>query len=301
MQAFASRQALEPKPVDLAALVRGMADTLDRSLGTGVEIAADLPEGIPTAHIDPRQVELAVLNLALNARDAMPGGGVVVIALSAVSSEADTDLLPGRYLCLSVSDSGVGMDAATLRRAIEPFFSTKEIGRGTGLGLSMIHGLALQLKGALRLFSTPGQGTRAELWLPIAAGEATAGAAGVRETAGKCRVTVLFVDDDFLIGLSTVALLEDLGHTVLKAASGAEALEVLRADSRVDVMITDYAMPGMTGVELAEEARSLRPDLPILLATGYADLPARGAVDLPCLSKPYHQRELAEQIDRLLG
>ncbi len=204
---------------------------------------------------------------------------------------------------LTVSDTGVGMDSETLRKAIEPFFSTKDVGKGTGLGLSMIHGLAQQLKGALRLFSTPGQGTRAELWLPVArsAASSTAPEPAAPALGAKRRATLLFVDDDFLIGLSTTSLLEDLGHTVVKASSGPEALEVLRSGGPIDLMITDYAMPGMTGLELAEEARGLRPALPILLATGYADLPTSSRFVLPRLNKPYQQQQLAEQIQSLLG
>jgi CheY-like chemotaxis protein len=167
----------------------------------------------------------------------------------------------------------------------------------------MIHGLAQQLKGSLRLFSERGRGTRAELWLPIANGHADAPAHEhpAAEPGARRHATLLFVDDDFLISLSTVALLEDLGHTVIKASSGADALTVLRHGKPVDLLITDYAMPGMTGLELAMEARRLRPHLPILLATGYADLPAQTGLELPRLSKPYQQRQLAEHIAMLLG
>jgi signal transduction histidine kinase len=300
--AFARRQALEPKPVDLAELVRGMTDLLRRSIGPTVEIQIALPAGLPAALADANQIELALLNLAVNARDAMPGGGTVSIGLSIAESGTAPDLDAGRYLRLSVVDTGVGMDAATLRRAIEPFFSTKEVGKGTGLGLSMIHGLAQQLKGALRLYSELGKGTRAELWLPVAMSETAAveteGAPD--EKASRHGVTVLFVDDDFLIRLSTAALLEDLGHTVIKAASGIEALAILGRGQKIDMLITDYAMPGMTGLQLAEAVRGLLPRLPILLATGYADLPALSGFELPRLSKPYHQRELAQQIGNLL-
>jgi signal transduction histidine kinase len=301
--AFARHQSLEPKPVDLADLVRGMGDLLRRSIGPSVEIQFDLPQGLPAAYVDANQVELALLNLAVNSRDAMPAGGTLTIILDEVESANTRDLDAGPYLRLTVSDSGVGMDAQTLQKAIEPFFSTKEVGKGTGLGLSMIHGLAQQLKGALRLFSTPGRGTRAELWLPVAEGVPAVVVVESEEAAPDVRkhATLLFVDDDFLISLSTTALLEDLGHTVVTASSGGEALDVLRTSKPIDMMITDYAMPGMTGLQLAEQARSLRPGMPILLATGYADLPARANFDLPRLNKPYQQTELAEQIDALLG
>ena len=301
--AFARHQALDARPVDLAELVRGMDDLLHRSLGPSVTMIQDLPAGIPPAHVDANQVELALLNLAVNSRDAMPEGGTLTLALDLAETDAANDLAAGRYVRLTVSDTGAGMDSETLRKAIEPFFSTKDVGKGTGLGLSMIHGLAQQLKGALRLFSTSGQGTRAELWLPVALGAArvTAPEPPAEESDEKRRATLLFVDDDFLIGLSTTSLLEDLGHTVVKASSGPEALEVLRSGGPIDLMITDYAMPGMTGLELAEQARALRPELPILLATGYADLPTRPKFALPRLSKPYQQQQLAEQIQSLLG
>lgn len=301
--AFARHQALEPKPVDLVELVRGMGSLLRRSTGPAVEIHFDLPNGLSAAHIDANQVELALLNLVVNSRDAMPDGGRVAISLDEVETGAVRDLGAGRYLRLSVSDSGTGMDAMTLQRAVEPFFSTKEVGKGTGLGLSMIHGLAQQLKGALRLFSTPGRGTRAELWLPVAEGVPMEMASDLPEATPNEKRTakLLFVDDDFLIGLATTDLLEDLGHTVMRASSGAEALDILRGNKAIDLMITDYAMPGMTGLQLAEQARALRPDLPILLATGYADLPAHADLDLPRLNKPYQQMQLAEQIKALLG
>ena len=301
--AFARRQALEPRPTDLAELVRGMGDLLRRSLGPSIAIDFDLPAGLPPALADHNQIELALLNLAVNARDAMPDGGTLAVALSVELADDARDLALGRYVRLTVSDTGRGMDRQTLARAIEPFFSTKEVGKGTGLGLSMIHGLALQLKGALRLHSEPGRGTRAELWLPVANGQVVTVAAesATDVNVSQRHVTLLFVDDDFLISLSTAALLEDLGHTVIKAPSGTAALDVLKSGKPIDLMITDYAMPGMTGLQLAEAARRLRPDLPILLATGYADLPTRASFELPRLSKPYQQKQLAEQITSLIG
>jgi len=301
--AFARRQALEPKPVDLAELVNGMKELLRRSIGPSINMRFDLPPGLPAARADANQIELALLNLAVNARDAMPNGGDLTIALVLSETGDALDLGAGRYLGLIVSDTGEGMDGETLKRAVEPFFSTKEVGKGTGLGLSMIHGLALQLKGTLRLFSEVGRGTRAELWLPVDNNRAVTPAPQPEpgEQLSKRRATLLFVEDDFLIGLSTVSLLEDLGHVVIKASSGAGALEVLRTGQAIDLMITDYAMPGMSGLELAEQARALRPELPILLATGYADVPTNSSLELPRLSKPYQQRQLAEQVSALLG
>ncbi|HTR87209.1 MAG TPA: ATP-binding protein [Reyranella sp.] len=303
--AFARRQALEPKPIDLGFLVQGMAELLRRSIGPSIHMDLDLPSGLPAALADANQLELALLNLAVNARDAMPEGGTLTIAIASIETDEATDLAGGHYLGLVVSDTGSGMDGETLRRATEPFFSTKEVGKGTGLGLSMIHGLALQLGGTLRLFSEAGHGTRAELWLPVAEGAAEAPESPALEPAheapGRKRATLLFVDDDFLIGLSTASLLEDLGHNVIRASSGPDALEVLRSNRSIDLLITDYAMPGMTGLQLAEQARALRPELPILLATGYADVPVASQLELPRLSKPYQQRQLAEQVSTLLG
>ena len=299
--AFARRQALEPRPVDLAGLVGGMANLLRRSIGPTNEMTLDLPDALPAVLIDANQIELALLNLAINARDAMPDGGKIAISIDMCRTGATNDIAAGDYVCLRVSDTGAGMDADTLKRAIEPFFSTKGIGKGTGLGLSMVHGVALQLKGALRLHSTPGRGTTAELWLPVSTERAVDAPADAEKPRDLKGATLLLVDDDFLISLSTKALLEDLGHTVIEANSGAKALEVLRTDKPIDLMITDYAMPGMTGTQLAEAARGLRPDLPILLATGYAELPVGSMPDLPRLSKPYHQRQLAEHITALVA
>jgi CheY-like chemotaxis protein len=195
------------------------------------------------------------------------------------------------------------MDAETLARAIDPFFTTKGRGKGTGLGLSTIHGLAVQLNGALRLTSVLGQGTRAELWLPAA--EATAAtvdrAAPAPPAHAVPRATILLVDDDALIAMSTTDMLEDLGHEVIETHSGAKAVAVLRDGRRVDLLITDFSMPGMTGLQLAEAARRLRPDLPILLATGYAELPNGEAIELPRLGKPYEQSQLAAEIAKLLA
>jgi PAS domain S-box-containing protein len=300
--AFARRQNLKPEPTDLSQLLNGMRALMERSLGPLVAIAFDIEPDLPPARIDANQLELAILNLAVNARDAMPEGGRLELGLRLVEG-ADSGLdLFGPYLRLAVSDTGQGMDEKTLKSAIEPFFSTKELGKGTGLGLSMVHGLAVQLGGALQLKSELGKGTTAELWLPVAA-------MPVKEVspmqieqppAPPPASVILVVDDDALINMSTVDMVEDLGHTALEAYSGKEALQILGSGKRVDALITDYAMPGMTGVELAERARELYPDLPILLATGYADLPSGTTTDLPRLAKPYQQAELETQISRLL-
>ena len=302
--AFARRQDLQVAPVDLAELVRGMNDLLLRSVGSTSSLYFDLDDGLPLALVDGNQVELALLNLAVNARDAMPDGGSLTIALKlAQLTAARSDLAPGDYLCLSVTDNGQGMDAETLKKAIDPFFSTKELGKGTGLGLSMIHGLALQLKGALQLNSTVGEGTRAELWLPVSVQpvEAAPAAPVVAPTSVSSAARILMVDDDALIAMSSVDMLEDLGHAVTEANSGAQALKILEAGEKFDLMITDYSMPGMTGGQLAKAVRDMLPDLPILLATGYADLPPGAGIDLPRLGKPYTQDQLAAEIAKALN
>ena len=294
MLSFARKQDLKPEPVDIPALVRGMEDLLQRSLGPQVQVETRFPLGPARALVDANQLELAILNLAVNARDAMPNGGRVCIALSEPTDHPQR--LSGRYLCLSVSDSGEGMDEATLARVREPFFTTKGVGKGTGLGLSMVHGFAEQSGGELVLKSEPGAGTVAEIWLPVAA---SAGEAPSRKDLAEPgplpspALRLLVVDDDALVRMNTAMMLEDLGHSVAEAASGREAL-VLLEQHAFDLLITDQAMPHMTGVQLAEAVQVRLPDLPIIIATGYAELPAN--VDLPRLTKPFGQAALAHAI-----
>jgi signal transduction histidine kinase len=296
--AFARQQDLQLESRDLADVIRGMSELIERAVGVGMEIRMNLPPSLPAVLIETNQIELAVLNLVVNGRDAMPEGGVLTISLDQVEGTIG-DLPPGQYVRLSVIDTGEGMSEETLGKATDPFFSTKELGKGTGLGLSMVHGLALQLGGALRLTSKEGYGTRAELWLPTTTATAKERVEiAVQNVEDVSTMTILVVDDDALISMSTVDMLEDLGHEVLEANSAERALEILRDVERVDLMITDYAMPKMNGMELAATARQLRPDLPILLATGYAELPSAPAIDLPRIDKPYHQERLATGIAR---
>jgi PAS domain S-box-containing protein len=299
--AFARQQDLRAVPVDLSALVQGMIDLLERSLGPRVALRLDLPEGLPPARVDANQLELAILNLTINARDAMPDGGSIEIKVAEYEASNDPALQAGRYLTLSVTDTGVGMTAEILKRAVEPFFSSKPLGKGTGLGLSMVHGLTVQLGGALQLSSTVGEGTTATLVLPVAT--AVPEAESPVHTAQKVNrsAVILFVDDDPLIAMSTTEMLEDLGHRVIGANSGLHALDILRSEQPIDLMMTDHVMPGMTGVELAAASRQVRPSLPILLATGYAELPEGAQLDLPRLAKPYHQDQLRDRLDQLLG
>jgi signal transduction histidine kinase/FixJ family two-component response regulator len=302
--AFARRQDLKVEPTNLIDLINGMRNLLERSVGSQAELSVSLLPTVPLTLIDANQIELALLNLVVNARDAMPMGGSLTITVDVAQTDGLEDLPPGTYVRLIVSDTGHGMDAETLAKATEPFFSTKELGKGTGLGLSMVHGLAKQLNGALRLTSEVGRGTRAELWLPATAQVVDIDARAAHDTPEETvisRMTILVVDDDPLIAMSTVDMLEDLGHDVIEANSGARALEILQNGPKVDFLITDYSMPKMTGAQLAEAARELQPDLPILLATGYADLPPGFDIDLPRLGKPYQQGQLAAHISKVLN
>jgi signal transduction histidine kinase/CheY-like chemotaxis protein len=299
MLAFARRQELHIGGYDLVALLGGMGDLLERSLGSPIELRMDLPEGLPPALIDANQFELALLNLAVNARDAMPEGGELRIAVDC-AHPGELPLKDDRYLRVSVVDTGTGMDAETLQRATEPFFSTKELGKGTGLGLSMIHGLANQLGGALHLESSPGAGTRAELWLPVARSVTqTAEETLPADTPDMPPLKVLLVDDDELVAASTRGMLETLGHQVVTASSGPDALQRLDSDEDIELLITDYLMPQMTGAQLAHAVRERRPSLPILLATGYADFADGAGIELPRLDKPYDQSQLSAGIRKV--
>lgn len=296
--AFARKQDLKPEATDLKSLLDGMRGLVERSIGPMVRVRFDLQEGLPSARVDANQLELAILNLAVNARDAMPEGGDLTIALNSANGRSEG--LQGEFVVVSVSDTGAGMSPETLERAIEPFFSTKELGKGTGLGLSMVHGLAIQLGGKLRLRSDVGKGTTAELWLPWSEFAARTDSPPPLTVTNVQPSRILVVDDDVLIAMNTVDLVEDLGHSALEANSGKAALEILASDVPLDAMITDFAMPGMNGVELAIRARELRPDLPILLASGYAELPSGTEMALPRLGKPFLQQDLEAALSKIL-
>ncbi|MGA9011794.1 MAG: PAS domain S-box protein [Acetobacteraceae bacterium] len=298
MLAFARHQELNLQPVDLSALMRGMTDLLERSLGPTIGIEIQLPSNLAAVVADANQLEMAVLNLAVNARDAMPEGGVLILTARMVNvSSDDEQLSPGSYICLSIIDNGSGMDEATRRRAVDPFFTTKGVGKGTGLGLSMVHGLAEQSGGRLVLKSKLGEGTTVEIWLPAAPKPpASATLAPTEAAAASDRpLTILAVDDDYLVLTNMVAMLEDLGHKVVEANSGRQALAILRQPVSIDLVITDQAMPRMTGLQLITEIKSEWPDLPIILATGYAELPPEGA-SFPRLAKPFMQHDLAAAV-----
>jgi len=298
MLAFARRQELKTESVEIPTLVEGITGLLRSSLGPSVVLETRFTETIEPVWADKNQLELAVLNLATNARDAMPHGGKLLISARPEDAGDHSSLTPmtGRYVCLSINDTGEGMDDATLAVAMDPFFTTKGVGKGTGLGLSMVHGFIEQLGGRFILKSLKGKGTTAELWIPVATQGSIAKPAQEEAAPPVPRLCVLVVDDDSLVLTSTCLLLEDLGHQVISAVSGAQALTVLDSEQVIDLVITDMAMPQMNGAQLAQAIRSIRPDLPIILATGYAERLEGFATRLPRLSKPFTQLNLVEII-----
>ncbi len=296
--AFARRQDLRPESVDVASLVRGLSEMLERSLGPQIRVETNFAPRLPPAHVDAHQLELAILNMAVNARDAMPGGGSLTISASEEVARADEHARTGRFVRVDIVDDGAGMDAETLARASEPFFTTKGVGKGTGLGLSMVQGLAVQSGGFLRIDSAPGAGTRISLWLPVADAPCATVAARVEDVPELPPLVILVVDDDELVLANTAAMLEDLGHFVLKSMSGPDALTQLRKSRHVDLMVTDQMMPGMTGVQLASAVRQKRPHLPILLVSGFAELATQEETSFDFLHKPFSQAVLARAVAR---
>lgn len=304
MLAFSRKQDLHLGPVDLAALIRDMADLMERTIGPTVTIETHIPDHLPLVHSDANQLASALLNLAVNARDAMPAGGRLRISASRVSpSEARPAAMAREsrnHVCLSVRDTGSGMDPETLAKAATPFFTTKEIGRGTGLGLSMVQGFLEQSGGGLILNSRPGEGTQADLWLPVHTGPATLPS---RDPGGHhraepvdCSLRVLAVDDDPLVLMSTAMMLEALGHTVIQTNSPESARQILSSSEPIDLIVTDQSMPRLTGLELIEAGRRCRPNLPAIVATGYSETVGQGKGDLIWLSKPFGEEDLARAI-----
>jgi signal transduction histidine kinase/PAS domain-containing protein len=301
--AFARRQTLQPRNVRLADLVEGMRELIDRSLGPTIEVRVEMPPRLPPVHVDPNQLELALLNLSVNARDAMPGGGRLTISADLPEEGQPSKLAPGRYVRVAVTDTGTGMEEAVLKRAVEPFFSTKGVGKGTGLGLSMVHGLAAQSGGSFTLESRVGVGTTARLWLPVAKeedAEPPTRADAIPPQAPRPSV-ILLVDDEALVRLSTAEELRDLGYQVVEAGCAAEALEALRQGVRPDALVTDHMMPGMSGAELAAEFRARLPGIPVLMITGFASLSPEETRGMGVLSKPFRQADLATLLARMLA
>jgi CheY-like chemotaxis protein len=279
-----------------------MADLVASTSGPRVKVEIDLADDLPAAKADANQVEMAILNLAVNARDAMPEGGTLTISAKPVVIEASESggLQAGRYVRLAVADSGTGMDEDTLKRAVEPFFSTKGIGRGTGLGLSMVHGLAAQLGGGLSISSKPGLGTCVELSLPVSEEALPPPDRPAESRARPAAGIVLLVDDEELVRQSTADMLVDLGYAVVEAGSGEEALRLVDAGQHFDLLVTDHLMPGLSGTEVARELRGRHPATRVLVVSGYAEVDGV-APDLPRLVKPFRQVDLAAKLRELDG
>jgi CheY-like chemotaxis protein len=303
--AFSRVQKLDLRPVEVTPLITEMLDLFSRTLGTSVHIVTDLADAGAAVLADKTQLELALLNLAINARDAMPEGGTLTVATKA-DPDCDPKAFPDGCVEISVTDTGAGMSPEIVARAFEPFFTTKGVGKGTGLGLSMVYGVARQSGGDARIDSSPGRGTTVYSRLrraatPVVSGADAAGArTGSKPGAGE---TVLVVDDDADVRGAVANALEALDYRVQEAESGPEALRLLEAGAPA-LAILDFAMPGMNGAELAREARRLHPDLPIVFASGYADTDAlRSALgsNMPLLRKPFRMEELAALVGSLLA
>jgi PAS domain S-box-containing protein len=293
--AFARRQPLQATTIDVGALVRGLTDLVSSTVGPQVSVTVETTPGRLSAKADPNQLEMAIINLCVNARDAMVGGGFIGVhaAPQTVAAADAGELAPGRYIRVSVSDTGCGMDEATRARAVEPFFSTKGVGKGTGLGLSMVHGLAAQLGGALTIASEPGRGTEVSIWLPATEEPAVSTATLAAPSGALGGGDALLVDDEDFIRLSIADMLADMGFTVHEASSAEAALQAIDAGLRPDVLITDHLMPGMTGVQLAHAVQLLRPSTKVLIVSGFAEVEGIDPA-LPRLTKPFVQSDLAK-------
>ncbi|WP_085810885.1 PAS domain-containing sensor histidine kinase [Sphingomonas sp. TZW2008] len=309
--AFSRRQTLDPRPADINRLIAGMEDLIRRSIGPANALEVVGAGGLWTANVDAGQLENAILNLCINARDAMPDGGRITIETAnrwldeRIASARD--LAPGQYLSICVSDTGTGMDAETARRAFEPFFTTKPLGQGTGLGLSMIYGFARQSGGQVRIYSEIGMGTTVCVYLPRHLGapiEETATEHGTAAT-GAGSGTVLVIDDEATIRHLIDEVLDEAGYTIINAADGVAGLKVLQSGARIDLLITDVGLPGgMNGRQVADAARELRPGLKVLFITGYAENAAVGNGHLEhgmaLLTKPFSIDALVGKIEDMM-
>jgi nitrogen-specific signal transduction histidine kinase len=303
--AFARKQSLNPQSLDIFALICGIEEMLLRSLGPQIALRMVAEEDLAPAHVDGNQLELAILNLTINARDAMPQGGMVHISVMNRTAEHDAppELVRGEYVVLSIRDNGAGMDESTLARAFDPFFTTKDIGAGSGLGLPMVQGFAMQSGGAIRIRSKPGEGTTVELWLPRAAERpvsepSSRSGSEHRRAATSVLPSVLLCDDDDGVRGALTDYLQSLGYIVYDASGADAALRILKIRPEIDLLVVDYAMPGMNGLETIRQARLRRPGLRSLLITGYAAIPS--SAELPVLHKPFTLDELGRRMTELL-
>jgi CheY-like chemotaxis protein len=310
--AFSRRQPLDPKPVKMNQLVASMEDLLRRTTGERIAIELALAGGLWTTLCDPNQLESALLNLVINARDAMAGGGTLTIATS--NSQLDSahlahqgDAMPGSYVCLSVHDTGCGMPPDVVQRAFEPFFTTKPTGQGTGLGLSMVYGFARQSEGFTKIDSEVGRGTTVQLYLPRHRGDddgEEADAASQPPPASGSDEVVLVVEDEAVVRALIVDVLIEMGYEVLEAADGPSGLAVLQSGRRIDLLLSDIGLPGLNGRQLADAARATRPDLKVLFMTGYAEnaAVASGFLDhrMALITKPFALEALVARIQAFM-
>jgi PAS domain S-box-containing protein len=310
--AFSRRQPLDPRPVRANPLVASMEDLLRRTLGERIELELVLSGGLWRTRCDPNQLESAILNLAINARDAMPDGGKLVIEtcnahLDTVYAARQRDVRPGQYVCICVTDTGMGMTAETIARAFEPFFTTKPIGQGTGLGLSMIYGFAQQSEGYAKIYSEVGKGTTFKLYLPRHRGEAEDEEALPQLTdahVSDAGETVLVVEDESVVRGLIVEVLSDLGYNAIEAADGPQGLEVLQSKRRIDLLVTDIGLPGLNGRQIADAGRALRPELKVLFMTGYAENAALASgflePGMAMITKPFAMEALATRVREII-
>lgn len=310
--AFSRRQPLDPRPVSVNPLIRAMEDLLGRTLGENIKVAVDFECDLWGTRCDPNQLESAILNLVINARDAMPEGGSVTIRtrncrFDGAEAEGRRELVPGDYVCINVEDSGVGMDKATIERAFEPFFTTKPLGQGTGLGLSMIYGFARQSEGRVEIHSEPGRGSSISIFLPRCMNEGAVRprvASQEPDAAAASGEVVLVVEDDPVVRGLIREVLAELGYTALEATDGPEGLRILQSDERVDLLVTDIGLPGLNGRQIADAARAHRPDLKVLFMTGYAENAAlpTGFLErgVAMVTKPFAMDKFACQVQSMI-
>ncbi|MEX2642881.1 MAG: ATP-binding protein, partial [Acetobacterales bacterium] len=310
--AFARRQPLDPRVVDVNRQIADMDPLLRRTLGEHIEIRMSLTADLWPGMVDPGQLENALLNLCINARDAMSGGGRLTIETANTHLDAEytarqVEVEPGQYVLIAVSDTGVGMDAATLERAFEPFFTTKDVGKGSGLGLSMVYGFVKQSRGHVRIYSEPGEGTTVKLYLPRAtADETTAEPAGDEAPVERGNERILVVEDNDMVRDHVAGQLTNLGYAVVAVGNGPEAMAILERGESFDLLFTDIVMPGgMSGRQLADAVQALRPGLPVLFTSGYTEnaIVHHGRLDrgVHLLAKPYRHQELAEKMRLVLA
>jgi signal transduction histidine kinase/CheY-like chemotaxis protein len=308
--AFSRRQPVDPKPVNANHLIGSIEELLRRSMGESITLKTELAPDLTLVRCDTNQLENALLNLVINARDAMPDGGEVKIRTSNISLDDKAglklELAAGDYVSIRVSDNGVGMPAEVKSKAFDPFFTTKPIGQGTGLGLSMIYGFVRQSDGSVRIESEPGSGTTIEIFLPLFTGiEAAAmeDTVGVENSSTDHGEIVLVVEDEAVVRLLVVETLQDLGYRALEAADGPSALRILQSVQRVDLLVTDIGLPGLNGRQLADAGRTTRPELKILFMTGYAENAASSDFLTPgmeIIAKPFEMDALARRIRQML-